>query len=825
MFRNHLSPALARILKAPFTSAANIVTLALGLACFIAAIGIATYWQSADGYHAQASRTYFIGQSNAPAGQPPRDLNTTSTWTLANYLKQDVPQIEHVARAIPTADVAVAAGPNKVLLNQGTVDADFLNIFDFDFVAGNPRTALNSPDGLVLTQDAAQRLFGDAPAMGQRVLLNGAEELTVTGVMRQVRQPSFMGQNTDAVFRFDMLRNWAGNPRTIALDKTEAWLALMPYTFVVLPRPMSVETFNTQLSAVLDRHIPDTLKRVARTRMAALPAGKLATYELDSRRFASNGMKTSAVVALLALAALTLLIACVNYANLATTQALGRSKEVGMRRVLGAGALQVMAQAWLEALVLTGIAAFISLSVLALAAPVVRASMNVDILYFLSSGFGGIALIVALVVVAAFFSGAYPALVLSGVRPAAALRSGRSRSGSLLAARVLVAVQFASASFLLILVAVTQLQRAHLEQTVLAPRQNPVVILNDLSRVGIDYDTLANNLAKQPGIIRVAVTDIAPWSGQFNGVLLARSANPGATGSMVMAKSVGDQYFDAFNLKLLAGREFDPEKDSAIAGLLSRDLTKTPQIVIDRKLSDRLGFATPQAAIGQFAYIPASMTGSAARPAEIIGVTESEPTALESLSESGVAYSYAKRSDFGTQRPIVELDRAEVAAGLASINRVFNQIAPNIPAQINFYDQQFEQKYRQYGRVAQIFILLASTAFVIASVGLIGIAVHVAGKRRHEIAVRKTLGSSVLRVMRLLLVDFSQPVLIGNLLAWPLAWLAANAYLSAFADRIELSPAPFVVSMATTLAIAWAATIGVVLRAAIQRPADVLRQA
>src|SRR5262249_27184961 len=153
MFRNFIAPAFTRIAKAPFTSAANILTLALGLACFIAAYGVAAYWQSADGYHEKASRTYFITQSNTSKGQPTMPASLMSTTHLAGVLKQDFPEIESVARIVTTPEVAAAAGPNKVLLNQATVDPEFLSIFDLDFVSGDRRTALSSPDGVVLTQD------------------------------------------------------------------------------------------------------------------------------------------------------------------------------------------------------------------------------------------------------------------------------------------------------------------------------------------------------------------------------------------------------------------------------------------------------------------------------------------------------------------------------------------------------------------------------------------------------------------------------------------------------------------------------------------------
>ncbi|HEV7691648.1 MAG TPA: ABC transporter permease [Hyphomonadaceae bacterium] len=822
MFRNYIGPAFARIARAPFTSAANILTLALGLACFIAAFGIATYWQSADSYHAQAGRIFVLGQSNTLKGQAPNPISSTSSVTLAKYLKQDFPEIEHIARATQTPDVAVAAGDTRLLLNQGTVDPDFLSIFDFDFVAGDPRNALAAPNGLVLTQSAAERLFGHTPAMGQRVLVNARTELTVTGVIRPVRQPSFMGDGADAVYKFDMLRSWAGNPVAVDQDTRELWTDLIPFTFLVLSPTTSADAFNAKIPGFFERHIPREIQANAKTIARAFPAPKITTFDLDRRLFGRSGVNTSTVAVLLALAALTLVIACANYANLATAQAAGQSKEIGMRRVLGAGMLRVMAQAWLEAMVLTAIAAVLAIAALGIAAPAIMASTSIDILYFFAGGWTGPALVAGLIVFVAFFAGAYPALILSRVRPAAALRSGKSRSGSRLMTRVLVALQFASAGFLLIMVTITQLQRTHLERAVLGPRESPVVVLNDLVRVGIDYETLANRLEGRPGIERVSVADIPPWSPMFNGVAFAASADPSAAGSIALLKTVGHDYFDAFSLKLLAGRAFNRQQETGPRFLFGGP---TAGIVIDHALANSLGFATPQAAVGKTIYVPSSMTGGAALPAQVIGVTDTEAVGLESGNARGVAYQFALRARWGEQRPIVRLAPGDVAKGIASITDAFKAVAPNIPPQIRFYDQQFELSYRQYGRLAQVFIALASAAFIIASIGLLGIAVHVAAKRRHEIAVRKTLGSSAVRVVRLLLTDFSQPVLIGNLIAWPAAWLAAQAYLGVFAERIELSPVPFIISLAITLAIAWGATIGVVLRAATQRPADVLRRA
>jgi putative ABC transport system permease protein len=192
---------------------------------------------------------------------------------------------------------------------------------------------------------------------------------------------------------------------------------------------------------------------------------------------------------------------------------------------------------------------------------------------------------------------------------------------------------------------------------------------------------------------------------------------------------------------------------------------------------------------------------------------------------TGAAYAFSFYPGYGSYLPLVRVKQEDIVPALAAIRATLKELAPAGLADLQFYDERFREAHRQYARISQLFILLAATAFFISSVGLLGMAVHVASRRRHEIAVRKTLGSSVTRVVRLLLTDFSLPVLIGNLLAWPLGYLAAQAYLAAFANRIDLTPAPFLLSMAITLMIAWAAVIGVVLKAASVRPAEVLRHA
>ncbi|RYG32599.1 MAG: FtsX-like permease family protein, partial [Burkholderiales bacterium] len=683
--------------------------------------------------------------------------------------------------------------------------------------------ALSRPDGVILTQDAAQRLFGSEPALGQTLLIENSRIGTVTGVISPVRQPSFMGDGQDAVLRFDLLGAWSGHPAGAAADRRDAWLQLDAHTFVVLPASMPLDTFNRRLADMLKARIPAEYTSRATMTSTALPVAAISTRTYDMLLESQFGAVLSVTSVVLVLGAIALAVAVINYANLATAQAVMRAKEIGMRRVVGAGSFEIILQTWIEAL-MQALAAFAAaIGLLVLAAPAVQLMSGIDILYFLQNGSGPWLIASGVILVVAFLAGAYPAFVLSRVRPASALRSGRTRSTSRPIANILVMIQFASASFLLLLVITAQLQRAHIEAAALTPREDPVLILNDLVSTGVEFNTLRAQLSSQPGVKEVSAVDTAPWitgagGRPIGGVRqIGRSSEQASMANFSYLKMVSLDYFAALNMKLLAGRPLEERDAAPVDPAAASD----GAIVIDALLLRNLGFDTAQAAIGQTVY-----TGGF--PLRIVGVVEADMMRIDGIAGEGAGTAYRYYPIFpayDAPQPIVRISATDLPATLAAITATWDQVAPNTPANFRFFDELFEQSYRQQARAGQLFVLLGSTCFLIASIGLLGIAVQASSQRRHEVAVRKTLGSSAAGVVGLLLTDFSVPVLIGNLLAWPLGYLAAQSYLSAFAYRIELTPAPFFASLMITLVIAWAAVIGVVLKAASVRPAEVLRHA
>jgi putative ABC transport system permease protein len=828
MLAHYLAVALAKFRKAPFTTTANVLTLALGLACFVAAYGIASWWSLSDHHHERAARTLVIGQGfvGGDGGEDP--VAPLSSPTLARHLA-GAPEIETVARALRRGAAPAAAGSRKASFEMAVVDPDLLRIFDFRFLEGDASTALDDPAAVVLTEAAAARLFGPESALGRPVIVDGAREGVVTGVIVAPRQPSFMGEGAGALLPVEMIRSLQSLADPARFEAEDRWFAASVLTFVTLRPGVRAEALQGRLDGLARDRVPAESDGQSVV-FEAFPVSDLVTRMLDNGLFAS-GTDISAVAVLVGLGMLTLLVACVNYGNLATAQAVGRAKEVGLRKVLGAGRAQVGLQAFVEATLAAAAGVVVATAAVALAAPAVRAATGVEMVYVFATGAAPWGVLASLVVLVGLLAGAYPALVLSGVRPAEALAGGKARKPPPLA-RILVGVQFASASFLLILVTVMQLQRAHLEQGALAPNEDPVVTLPELSAARVDHETLLAQLAAAPGVKAASIADRQPWDFARNPIFFTRTPAPDEAtiiaAPMGYLNGVGYDYFETVGLSFLAGRDFDRERETAPSALYEDDASRVHPVVLDLAYAERLGFASAEAAVGQNVYMPAFSNARMTRPTvtlQIIGVTEPDVRRLEASRPAGNIYVYAPALRTADKWPVVRLAREDVAGGLAAVTAVWDRLAPTAPADIRFVDDLFELRYRRYARAGQVFALLAASAFAIASIGQIGAAVHATSRRRHEIGVRKILGATVNRIVRRLLIDFSKPVLIANLLAWPLGYLAAQTYLAAFAERVPLTPAPFALSMAITLAIAWAAVIGEVLRAASVRPAEVLRHA
>jgi putative ABC transport system permease protein len=313
----------------------------------------------------------------------------------------------------------------------------------------------------------------------------------------------------------------------------------------------------------------------------------------------------------------------------------------------------------------------------------------------------------------------------------------------------------------------------------------------------------------------------APWGDNINLNLLARSPEEGVATQTTFQNNVGYDFFATLEIPLLAGRVFDRARNDLPPQNQNREQDgpqPTINVVIDDVLAAQLGFRTPDEAVDQLIYFPAGL-GDQAQPFQVIGVVASRPLFLRGLGATSNVY----RLGTGGQNLIVRLAAEDVGAGVAAAEAVWRRLAPQAPFQRRFMDEMFNESFERFARLSEVFAGLAAFAFFISIIGLFGMAVQVAARRTHEIGVRKSVGARKSQIVGMLLRDFSKPVIIANVIAWPLGYVAAQTYLGVFIQRISLTPVPFVASLVIVLLIAWAAVVSQALRAARANPATVLR--
>ncbi|MEM8770306.1 MAG: FtsX-like permease family protein [Pseudomonadota bacterium] len=813
-----LQDMLRALRRAPFSNATNLAALVLGFACFLGAWAVAAHWGLHDYQQSKADRIFAVTQQHLRDGLASRP-RLYNSLPLAKYMRLDIPELEKVARLREPVPWTAAGADWKAALSGADAEQQLLDIFDFTFIYGNPETALASPGGIVLTKRIADRYYADRDPVGETIILRGNREHMITGVIEDIAPPSFFGDDRSAQHRFDFLRAWPA-PRP---NRRENWNHYTTLTYALTPEGEGdawLMSFRQKLNALAENRMPSDQWARVNFRHDVLSLKEMTSRHLDTQFFMGARSILTVEGLLYGLGALVLLVACLNYVGLATALSSLRAREIGMRKVLGSSQGQISLTIWLEALTLTVLAGLIAFALLLWAAPLIERYANVDVLIVFSerpdilATFAGVVLLVSLAV------SVYPALYLTRMmRPVDALRLGQSKSGPQRLTPVLVGAQFFFASALLIFILVMDKQSAYLEERSRSVAEDPVAIIADIPSRFIGIDKLKGALDDEPSIKAVSTTYFTPWGrccivDFFTATRAAQSEEIAA-----VVSRVGPEFFQVYDATLLAGRLFDPARDKRP----DPDATESPDeypVIIDVDMARRLGFETAAAAVGQLVYnydveTEAASAGNA--PYRIIGVVETLSLMLSTGDLRSNIYM------IGGIVPIVRFHPDRTPEAMTAIRNAVESFVPNAVVDIQFTDALFRRSFETYQGFYATLAALSAIAFVIAAIGLLGMVTFAANRRRHDIGVRKTLGATSRAMVFMLLRDFTRPILIGNLLAWPAAWFVAREYMENFMDRVPLTPWPWIIGLAATLAFAWLIIGAHAYRAARTSPIEVLR--
>ncbi len=797
-------------------AALNVLGLAVGVAVFLVLWLDVRFETSFERWVPDAKHIYvltddFIGP--AANGRPPVP-NTMGG--LLDELKGEYPQL--VGTRIWPRSATLRQGSNVTPVNVSVVDASFFKVFDIPLAQGDKAVALASPDDVVITRKMARQSFGDADPMSRTVTLAYNGEVHVQRVTGVIADPP---ANSDLPLAFIVplkLPTPAQNPGWTH------WGDLQLFTYLRFAGPEAAHALDADLDAFTDRHgVPDLGANPPPHKIFRVRTAPLLSIHL------SNPKDAAVVAGLGTVGLLTLLLAAVNYVNLATARAGLRAREVAVRKVMGATEPALIAQFMAEAVATSALGALLGLAMTELALPLVNTAggLSLHIAYFGASGV--LPVLLAVVAAVGLGAGAYPALVLSRFRPAAVLASARTPGGGRTGARVregLVVGQFAIAIAFTIATGVIVAQTRFLRSADIGFQRQGLIVAPDFRDDGVSDAQRASLLAawrSLPGVVGATYGDIAP--GEDGSTSASGTKRPGAAGDGVSMNYVGASadFFQTYQVGLIAGRLPDKDHGGDFAPEPSSDAVTAPppqNAVLNAGAARALGFASPAAAVGQ--PILENITPGVFQRLTVIGVVGD--IRFRSPREAVPATIYmAYSGDIRNAAAGVRYSGADPRTVIADMGAQWRRIAPSVPFRARTAEDNLSRYYRPDDRNGRLFTLGAVLAVGIGCVGLYGLAAFNTSRRMKEIGIRKTLGASTADILRLLVGQFLRPVALANLIAWPLAYLAMRGWLGGFDQHVGLSPLYFLAATALTLAIALATVVGQVLAVARAEPARALR--
>jgi putative ABC transport system permease protein len=814
MFKHYLITAWRNFLRYKLITIISVLGLTLGFVCFIVAIGTMSVLKSADQAVPNADRVVMVWVHFTDATT---NFRRPFLWLTpegaTRAIAREFPELEGVAWFNASPNVPVVAGERRAYIDAAAVDVHFLEVLDLprtQTVSGNP---LAIPRTVVLSEAAAMRLFGTTDVLGRMLRLRDKVDVTVTAVLKSLPRPSNLGSSEASNAHYEMLYSFdtrsalieavTGKPATPTPIARQWGLHFGAATYALLPNDgsLTVKQFESRLKGIAERNgAPKNL--VHEFRVVPLKESLLARFNYsllrDIEGFSIGGV-------LITLALIVLGIACANCAHLSFAQSRARLKETGLRRSIGATRSQLALQAFVEATLHIVIALALALSMCLALGSIVGARAETDVIGLSFGNMDFWLSIAACASIVTLLIAAYPALALSRVKPVNAVQASSPRS---VGAKLLMSSQFVATGVFIVVVIVALIQNETIRSKALVPDKDPLIHLGVKWQLsGANLETWRAELLKSPAIRVVSASENPPWSDAFTLIEFRTRENAPFES---IAHDIGYDYDKAVGFRFLAGRPFD----RTFADIEKRSATSNTAI-IDLSLSRRMGYATPNAAIGQLL----NHTGRDA--VTIIGVIEDNPLRIQTFMDSvGNVYFPGVR---GRSLPIIQIDRTRIPEGLAHIDLVWKKFVPTEPVQRYFADEVFQWSYFYYSLLGTVLTICGGIALTVSLLGASGFALFASQQRAHEIGVRKTLGASAKHIWTMLLKDFSKPILIANLFAWPLAFLAVKKYLSLYLERIDVTIFPFVVSLCVSLFVVWLAVGRQAWRAANINPASVLR--
>ena len=797
MYKNYIKIAWRNILSNRLFSFINIIGLAIGIACCSIIYLYVNYELSYDKYHENGDRVFRV--TTLLKDPKKQDHFAPSSPMMAVRIKTNFPEVSKYFRMNESKSM-IAFGEKKIYDTKiKYADSTFFDFFSFKPIEGQTKNALTNPYTIVLTASTAKKYFGEEKALGKIMQLGDTVNLTVTAVIEDIPQNTHF--KSDAFISRSTLNELKKSDSTWVRDHEENWFYCDSYSYILLNKNVNYKTLEPKINAMMDREMAEIRKQVGMSFNIVLqPIQDIhLKSNLDAEIKDSNNGDIVYVYIFIGAALLILLIACCNFINLSTARSLNRSKEIGLRKVIGATRAQLIGQFLGESLVFSTIATIISILLVLIALPVFNDFLGTEIKMDLSL----IALYMGLILIIGFLAGLYPALLMSSFKPIQSLKGKISHGFSdIFFRKSLVVFQFTIAIVLIISTTLILQQLNFIQSRNIGMKKDQIVSIELKAADNEKATVILDELKRNTAVINGSVNSFS-FKGVSNITMLPEGfAENEMTSSAVF--TVDENFIDTYEIAMIEGRNFSK----------SFPTDAKEAFIINEAAVKAFGWKTPKLAIGK------KIGWGGMKDGKVIGVMKDfNYASLHENIKPLVIHIFPQWSNSIS----LKLKTDDLTNTMAAIESKWKTLAPHSPFKYDFNEEEFNSLYQSEINMRSILGVFTFLSVLVACLGLFGLAAFSIKQRFKEIGIRKVLGSSTVGIVKLISKDFLKLVIISFLIAAPLAWYGMNKWLQDYAYKISISWWVFFAAGTMALLIAFLTVAFQAIKAANANPVKSLR--
>ncbi len=801
MIKNYLNVAIRNLRKNKTYSFINISGLAIGIACTLLIALYVLEELSYDNFHPQGDRTYRVVTKGIAQGESFEHARTAMPWGPS--MADDLPEIENFLRIRTPNSRFMVQYEDRKFYEKGFffVDSTFFDVLGYQLILGNAQDVLRNPNSVVVSERAARKFFGEEDPLGKTIKADISLELTVTGIMAD--PPDNAHMHFDFLVSLNSIADYRDAQGNLIYGNIfENWLWRSTYTYLLLGEEADPTQLQNKFSAFLDHYAGDQFKQFGlEYNLELQPIRDIHLNSHLESEIEGNG-NISYIYIFSAVALFVLFIACINFMNLSTARSIKRSKEVGLRKAVGAARHQLITQFLGESMVITVVASTLALMLVVVLLPIFTGITGQQIELIGEDTIAILLGLIAITVLVGVISGSYPAAFLSGFNPALVLKGkGGSDAGNRLLRKVLVMVQFTISALLVIGIGVVYLQMQYIQEKELGFDKEYLLAIPQPEPVSISrYPTLKSRLQDHPKVIGVTAASRIP--GEFFGTGFTRKFGaPVEENVAVQSVSVDFNFAEVLGMQIATGRNFSEEfgTDSLSAVMINE--AAVTALNLEDPLQEQLAW------FGQVG-------------APIVGVVKDFH--FKSLHDPIEPFLFFI-SGYNFLWVLAKVEAEDLPQTIAYIEDQWATINPQHPFDYEFLSDKYGNLYQAESQLGNILNFFAAIAMFIAGLGLFGLVSFTTEQRTKEIGIRKTLGAPTANIVLLLMKGFAGLVLAANLVAIPIGYYFMNSWLQNFTYHSQLNVVVFIVAIVSTLLLAIITVSYKSIKAALTNPVKSLK--